>query len=211
VNICLEERVNRVELAPSGRAARHHTAWSWQQYEWKATGQLSLKIENVWRDGLRRTWADGKQQRVEDCLNAFIVGLVAAAELLKAQRLEREARERAWRAEEERQALELRRQQEEASRIRALDSAVTSWRKLQLVRAYISDARIAAEKQGQLTPGSPIADWLGWAQGYADRIDPLLHASSVPEDPEQHRQREYDWQRRPAREALEPFAGVEAL
>jgi len=191
VNIALEERVKRVERPPPARPGRHEPAWSYPQYEWQATGQLALKIENIWGDGVRQTWADGKHQRVEDRLNAFVVGLVAAGEVLKRQRLEREAREREWRAAEERRLLEVRRREEEASRIRALDHSVTKWRRARLVREYVAEVRTAAEKAGTLEPGSALAEWLAWAEGYANRIDPLLPTPSVPRDPETRPQTGY--------------------
>lgn len=203
VAIALAERVEEVRPAspdgrpaPAARGPRYPLAAYSSQTparEWTATGQLSLRIEHSYLRA-RRTWADGKQQRLEECLNAFIVGLVTAAEELKAQRLAREAREREWQAAEERRAADARRREAEAGRVRALDSALLAWRTSRLVREYAAALRAAAEAaEGGLVVGSPLAEWIAWADGYADRIDPLRAPLVVPKDPEPHRSTSYAW------------------
>jgi hypothetical protein len=106
-----------------------------------------------------------------------IVGLVNAAEVHKVERLERKAREREWRAAEERRLLEIRRREEEAGRIRALDHVVTARRRSRLIRDYVAEVRATIERAGNLEAGSALAEWLRWAEGYANRIDPLLYAA----------------------------------
>lgn len=68
------------------------------------TGRLELKIDEKYAvRGVRKTWRDGKTQRVEGLLNDFMVGLVRAA-VVKAKREHRfeEARRRRKRDREER-------------------------------------------------------------------------------------------------------------
>ena len=129
------------------------------------------------------SWSDGKHQRVDQCLNSFIVGLVVAAEKLKEQRLAREAREREWHAAGERRAEEQRRREAEASRIWALDHALAAWRDARDVRQYVADARAALNRPGEVPPDAPILEWLVWAERYAERIDPLSPEPEVPSDP----------------------------
>jgi len=59
-------------LTPSD--AKH--PWSAPKYDYKLTGRLQLQIANLpsFMGPIRRTWADGKQQRIEDCIGDFMVG-----------------------------------------------------------------------------------------------------------------------------------------
>lgn len=115
-----------------------------------------------------------------------MVGLVAAAEALKAQRLEREARQREFEAAEERRRLAEKRRQEEAARVRALDADLTAWRKASVVREYAAAMRRSADAAGLLGDGTPMAAWLGWVEAYANRLDPSAGTPSVPGDPNPH-------------------------
>jgi hypothetical protein len=191
VGIALEERVRRVEL-PRPDSSKGYLSWS-KQYEWQPTGQLTLRIANAFDSGMRQSWADGKAQRVEDCLGEFIVGLVKAAEVIKARRLEREARARQQRAAEERREAALRRQAEEEARIRALDHAVAAWSRARTIREYVAAFRAAGGQGVETDASTAIAEWLAWAEAFGDRLDPLHPGPSVPEDPEPRRPRTYGW------------------
>jgi hypothetical protein len=195
VAIGLSERVDIVERSEptavhrSPRTARSPDSWSsfsrpaaTPRRDLVSTGRYSLRIDHSYL-GIRCTWSDGKTQRVDQCLNDFIVGLVAAAEKLKQQRLEREAREREWRAAEERRLEEQRRREAEAARVRALDLALSAWRDARDIREYVAEARAALASNPELPADAPIVQWLAWAEGYADRIDPLAPEPSVPKDP----------------------------
>lgn len=180
VSVTIEEKLDRTEQEEH-RMRRPNRFTS--ERDWKPTGRLVLRIDHSYLDGVRRSWGDGKQQRVEDCLNAFVVGLVAVAEALKAKRLEREAWEKEWREAEARRAEEARRKEEEAARVRALDAAVATWQRTRTIREYATELRKKAEAAGALQEDSPLATWLAWAEAYADRTDPFLPEPSVPQDP----------------------------
>jgi hypothetical protein len=177
IGISLVEQVTRIELKDE---KRKQSVWAFRQYEWVPTGKLSLRIE-AWSPGARQSWSDGKQQRVENCLNQFIVGLVVVAEAARAARLEREEREREYRKAEEERLLKLRRQEEEAARIRALIHAADQWHTASNVRSYLARVRESLEHH----PDVPleVRDWLDWAEEFTNQIDPLLAAPSIPTDP----------------------------
>jgi hypothetical protein len=196
IAISLSERVDVVEhrdeppAPPRENIARSRASWRpftpppvrAPRRELVSTGQFSLRIEHAYL-GIRCTWSDGKKQRVDQCLNDFIVGLFVAAERLKALRIEREDREREWRAAEERRAQEARRREEEASRIRALDNVVSAWRDARDIRHYVADARTALSGMNEAPHDERVSTWLAWAEDYAARIDPLLPQPTVPKDP----------------------------
>ncbi len=192
VAVLLEEKVERVERKPSDTRPRQRFSYG-SEFEWVPTGRLSLKIDHSYLDGIRRSWADARKQRVELCLNDFIIGLVAAAETLKAQRLAREERQREWREAEERRAEEARLREEEAARVRALESVLATWQKARVAREYATELRRSLEVSGTLEPGSLLETWLRWVDAYADRIDPMLPTPTVPEDPGRPDRFGYRW------------------
>jgi hypothetical protein len=188
VGISLIEQVNRVERKDAKRK------YSWMvEYDWIATGRLTLRIDDGWVHGARQSWSDGKQQKVENCLNGFIVGLVFVAEGMRQRTIEREEREREWREAEERRALELRRREEEEARVRALLHTLDRRHTAREVREYVDAVRTAMGANAEMP--EDLSSWLQWAEGYADRIDPLLPTPSVPEDPNPKPTSQFGWQR----------------
>ena len=67
VQISISESIKRFEKNPG--EYRH-----WKQWRYEATGNLSLEIDG-YGDGLRKKWADGKVQRLENILGSFILTL----------------------------------------------------------------------------------------------------------------------------------------
>ncbi len=141
---------------------------------YKPLGRFTLAIKSRVCDGGRTSWSDGKKQRVEDCLNDFIVGLIKASVLNRARDLDRERKENerielaCKRVEEE------IRVQEEKARVHSLLTKTQNWKISQQIRDYISAVREAVvKKHGHIVPGSDIDQWLAWALQQADRFDPL--------------------------------------
>lgn len=103
------------------------------------SGRLALKIGGPDRVGGRRTWADGKQQRLEQCLNKFIEGLIRIAETPKAERLEDERRQREWEERQRQRAEEYRQQAEEKRRSEQLLDQIDRWDRSRRIRDYAAD------------------------------------------------------------------------
>jgi hypothetical protein len=183
VRIAIDERVDRVERKPDPHDAKTRPWYHSPVFDYVPTGRLALRIVDDYL-GVRRTWGDGAKQRVETCLNDFIVGIVAAAEALRTQRLEREARQRAWEEDARRQQVAEDRKLLESARIRALDQDLTDWRTSRSVREYVHAMRVAAERTSVGEPGSSLSRYLDWAERYADRLDPAAQVPTVPEDPQ---------------------------
>jgi hypothetical protein len=138
------------------------------RYAYTPTGALMLGVACSTGD-LRRKISDGKQQRIEEHLNRFVVGLEAEAveRVREAQRLEEQHRR--W-AEEER----IRREQE-----RLLQEEVQQWRRAEEIRAYVSAVEVkAASSVTAVDSSSEVGRWIGWARSKADSLDPLVGAES---------------------------------
>ncbi|MCK1564294.1 hypothetical protein IVB08_10020 [Bradyrhizobium sp. 173] len=80
----------------------------WPKYDYSPSGRLAIVIQaNLW-SGLRRTWSDGKTQKVEAMLPEIVAGLAEHGALL------RERRRAAEESERQRREAEARRRREEA-------------------------------------------------------------------------------------------------
>lgn len=178
VQVMIKEAYRRVEVPPTAeeaaRARRHDSYEARTRWRWEATGQLSLRILELFAEGTRKTWADGSRQRLESLLNSFVVGLVAAAEARREWERERDEWNRRW--EEKRRAEEEQRiRAEEEQRRRAeLLSMAASWREAQYVRRFLRAVRAGAEASPHVAQGGVLQTWLAWAEDIVRRRDPIL-------------------------------------
>jgi hypothetical protein len=131
IGLLIDERIDRVERKPDPKV--RHPVYG-RQYDYSPTGRLSIRLQLPYlgEARVRQNWWDASKQRVESCLNSVVVGLVTAAEALKAQRNEQEARERERVAAEERRVIAEKRRQEEEARIRALGNSLKAWRRSEI-------------------------------------------------------------------------------
>ena len=157
VAIRLEECIRQVEK-PKRAVPVHEWVPFEQRYEFQSTDLLTLRILDIpGGSRVRQSWRDGKKQRVENCLNQFVIGLVEAAEAIKAARLERERAAEAQREAERRRLVELERREREKDRLEELDREIQAWRRAGDVRQYYTALVQAAEAtNGELhqTPAS---------------------------------------------------------
>jgi hypothetical protein len=103
--------------------------WSAPKHDYKLTGRLQLQITNVplLMGPIRRTWADGKQQRIEDCIGDFMVGLTVAAAAIRKNRQETEERHRQWEEERKREEEERRIAEEQKRRAELVTELIENW------------------------------------------------------------------------------------
>ncbi len=157
----IEEGSHRKErdLTPQEKKDRERwpNLYTSTPYIYVPSGMLSLRIKAWGCDTLRKQWSDGTKQRIEDRLNDFVIGLLRVSGGLRANRLEREEREKRW-EEEKRRREELERlRQEEEERIRILERTVTNWQKSQQIRSFIAAFREAAiARHGHIEPDSEL-------------------------------------------------------
>jgi hypothetical protein len=157
---------------PIGRGEFYTSTWSPTRYE--PTGALTLALGELWGYGGRRSWADGKRQRVEDCLNDVMVGVVAYAEGAREVAREHAERMRTWAEAEVRRVERQRRAAEEAARIKALETAAANWRRSQELSAFIAEVRkLDADASVKFSSNEATDEWLRWADEYALSVDPL--------------------------------------
>ena len=152
---------------------------------YEPTGVLTWWAASVDAYGrTRRTWNDGKRQRVEHCLNDVMIGLVQLAEARKAERRESEARQRQMAEEVRQQHLAAERREREQERRDELHRQVAAWRQSQELQSYLHALQLAASPQISQDPDGRLARWLRWAETYVRKLDPMQGVSSLPHDPQ---------------------------
>jgi hypothetical protein len=178
IEFSLEERLKKVkrELTPSEKKDKEKYPWMYRSdpYDLIPSGKLFLKIKSwgVW--DIRSMWSDGEKQRLEECLNSFIAGLVRAAHMIKARRLEREKEQREYQKKliEREEQEKIRREEEE--RIKNLNEMASAFHKSQQIRTFLDAVREATiRKRGEIVTGSELDKWLKWAYQQAENMDPI--------------------------------------
>ena len=172
----MEERRQQVERTAD---EVERTVFSWEEertfYDLEYTGRLTLKIQSWQARGGRRSWTDGKVQRVEHCLNDFIVALMRTSESIKEWRRRHAERERRRELERERRLEKQRIQELRKRRMETIREHIEAWRLSHDIRRY-SRAYRRAMSGVQNVPSGPAFtsdQWLTWMLDYADDIDPF--------------------------------------
>lgn len=188
IAIRLSEVIARTQRPP----ARSDGGWEPKRYDYEATGRLVFEILEI-GVGTRCKWADGARQRMESMLNDIVVGLVETAEALRRRReaWAEAARQRA--IEDEKRRAREREEHLEQERVRALDGTMRRWRKAKAVREYVAAARATAVERGH-AEHAELNAWFAWADGYADRIDPM-GSRGVAYHSDDHDRPHYAWGR----------------
>lgn len=152
---------------------------------------LTIKLFGHYYSG-RRNWRDSKTKQLEDCLNAFVIGLLRTAVWEKQQieeKREKERQRQEWlrkREEEKRlRAEKKQRFENELTKVTGLISDAENWQKSKLIREYI------AEVERQILAGTCVfepqdgySEWIKWAKKQADRLDPMtLSPKSILDEP----------------------------
>lgn len=147
-------------------------------YRYTPTGELTIKIDQMYGSGLRGIWNDTKRRQVETCLGDIMLSLRRAAAWQAAENAKAEARRLRHEAEQQRRAALRAEIEAERVRVEQLENDAAAWRRAQDIRAFV-DARAAQMAIRAGHPDRTLADdpearrWLQWASDQADRIDPL--------------------------------------
>jgi hypothetical protein len=196
IPIAFGETVVRTVREPTPSELRRWERQPWISrtplYDCAPSGRLFLTIDHFC-SGLRKRWTEGKRQRLEECLGAFIAQLEIIAEQTKLDRREREEaarRRRAWEAE---RAAKLRAIHDEEERLGILRTQVDAWHESERLRQFARAARAAATA-GRLRDAVEFERWLGWVSDQADRLDPLVTSPpSILDEKKRYASPHYDY------------------
>ncbi|MPZ51093.1 MAG: hypothetical protein GEU75_17645 [Dehalococcoidia bacterium] len=191
----MAERLERVSHQPTNAELAAVTKWearqarrsvdSWEGWstfgrptipEWDhlPTGMLRITInEGVYGyNGVRKSFGDGKTQRVEDLMNDLFEALATWSAAIKAERHEQELWQREWKEKERRREEHQRREALESKRAEALTRDLKRWRKGQGILQLVAEVeeKLAASDASELEEAT---QWIEWAKSYAARLDPI--------------------------------------
>lgn len=122
--------------------------------------------------GLRRTFGDGKTQRIENLINSILQAFATWSAAIKEKRADDARRKKEW-EEQERVRDEKRRQNNlEGKRIEALSNLTERYQKYRQVMDFITEVEKRSADQAE-EQGGAIEEWVSWAKKYAAHIDPL--------------------------------------
>jgi hypothetical protein len=179
VRFSLSEVTDSLAHVLTPAEAKH--PWSAPKHDYKLTGRLQLQISNLpaFMGPIRRTWADGKQQRIEDCIGDFIIGLSVAAAAIKKYKQEMEEREQRWAEERKQEEDERRKAEEHKRKAEFVTELIGDWEEAARLRQFIKaiEERTSQSDFSDVEKGD-IQQVADWTRKYADSLDPL---SDLPE------------------------------
>jgi len=138
------------------------------------TGELSIRIEG-YSDGVRRTWADGRTQRLEDLVPSVVDGIEVLLAARKAKREACEEQARQWAELARRRKLAQARQEREKARLTFFDGLVA-------LRRGADDLRRALTEIGSGLPapgGSQVTRMMAWGETQLRQMEEQLQADRI--------------------------------
>ncbi|MGP4102926.1 hypothetical protein [Nonomuraea sp. KM90] len=145
------------------------------------TGRLYVDILESHSSGHAGTWHDSEQKRVEEYVTAIVNCAENRAGSAEARAASEERAREYYRREAELDREVAIERLTQARLVEELHSQVDNWRRAQDIRAYCEHL-----EQRILDTSSESADstreWIDWAKGHADAIDPLLQ-DPLPSSP----------------------------
>jgi hypothetical protein len=188
IAFCIEERYKDEPRTPTA----HELAREKREYGYHAprktevaTGALRvvrLDTHHIYRSGDRKSWFDRKGKRVETQIPDILVGFYELALKIKKRRAkdEEEARERAIEEARREELEEIREAHQKL--IKQLEIDAGAWHRAHYLRQYIQAARERLGTEALAVSFRETAiDFLTWADGYVNQLDPLKHAARTGE------------------------------
>jgi hypothetical protein len=148
----------------------------------RPTAMLTITV----RGWVQRQWHDAAKTPLERRLRGMVIGVVELIEEQRHRQAEHQARESEMEAAQCRYQAAVRQRSEEAERLRDLLRDAVRLERANRIRALASAVEAQATAQGTLDDDK--RNWLDWARGKADWIDPVTkEADPVLDGPEPKR------------------------
>ncbi len=162
--------------------------WSFDQeraypeFDFIRTGELGIEIENRYVTGLRRSWKDGRRQRLEGLIEDIAGGIITYLAGIKADREERERRQREWRRQEELRALARARDQREKRRHELLERLTAASTEADELRSLLNRLR----ERMPASPSGELVRLLAWTEANLQRLEDELAAEGIVAAVQEH-------------------------
>ena len=148
----------------------------------RPTAMLTITV----RGWVQRQWHDATKTPLERRMRGIVIGIVELIEEQRHRQAEHQTRESEMEAAQSRYQAAVRQRSEEADRLRGLLRDAVRLERANRIRALASAVEAQATAQGTLDDDK--RNWLDWARGKADWIDPVTKAADpVLDGPEPKR------------------------
>jgi hypothetical protein len=185
IQFAISETIEQKAHTPTKEELARNKQWSWDRppkWDFVATGRLCVSLENLpyGLKTLRKSWADGKYQRLEDCLGDFIQNLPRAAQAIKLDREDTERTRRQW-AEKEKRAEEARQSHAEFQRkAKHVSRLIEEWDQSKQLLEFATILRTTSDSQKLGEEGqNELRSMADWTERYGAALNPLSHLEEV--------------------------------
>ena len=172
IGVTLTEQITRHEKPSSSRY--------WKEHRYEPSGRLILRVD-TWASGPRKTWSDGKKQKLELLLGKVCASLRAWIGCERTRRLDRECEARQEQVAKQVRQVAKAHMEAEEKRIDQLEHSAAAWTKADQIRSYL------AALQSRVEAGNlPVQDiegfeqWIEWAHWFADSTCPITKTPARP-------------------------------
>jgi hypothetical protein len=148
---------------------------AYPEFDFIRTGELSVRITDDYVRGLRRNWGDGKHRKIETAIDDIVGGIIAYLAGVKANREERERRQRKWDREREQARLARAREEREKQRREFLRHFVSISTEADELKSLLERLRDRPPVQ----PAGELARMLEWAEARLVQLEGELAPDGI--------------------------------
>ncbi|MEY9344172.1 hypothetical protein ABIF16_000020 [Bradyrhizobium elkanii] len=148
---------------------------AYPEFDFVRTGALSIQVTSDYVDGLRRNWADGKRQTIENLLDVIVGGIVTYLAGVKAQREKRERWQRSWERRQQLAELARAREARETRRREFLKRFVAISTEVDELKSFLVPLR----SQALSHPSGELARMLEWTEARLSLLENELAPDGV--------------------------------
>lgn len=167
----------RRPLTASEKKSRLPGERDWRQ-ELQPSGKLVFAFKTYLPHGYRQEWLETDDTPLEDLLPDILATFLAVAPALAERQREREAAEKQRLVEERIRYEEQQRRKTDDNRWRKFLELSDHFRRLADARAFVEALRQAQVDPDATVDGTPLSEWLAWAEERLTAADPLKEGSA---------------------------------
>jgi hypothetical protein len=164
-----QERNNRLGMWSFNRER------AYSEFDFIRTGKLSIQIADQYVRGLRRSWGDGKRQKVEGLVDDIVSGMVTYLAGAKARREERERWQRDWDRRQRLAALARAREERESRRCEFLKRFVALSTEADELKSFLGRLR----ERMPACPSGELARMTEWTESRLQRLEDELTPEGI--------------------------------
>jgi hypothetical protein len=148
---------------------------AYPEFDFVRTGELSIQIADQYVRGLRRSWGDGKRQKVEGLVDDIVSGMVTYLAGAKARREERERWQRDWDRRQRLAALARAREERESRRCELLKRFVALSTEADELKSFLARLR----ERMPARPSGELARMTKWTEARLQRLEDELTPEGI--------------------------------